>query len=440
MTISLNSLNLKGVSLLRRVVCPHCWNRFAPEDVLWVSDHIELMGDAKLGPDHQSRFLPSRFTTAGDAIDPMGRVCKKLACPDCHLPIVRALLESESLFFSIIGVPSCGKSFFLSAATWKLREILTRDFGVGFTDADTTANRPLNEAEQSLFHHPQPNRIAMLGGLIRKTELQGELYDSVSYGQHPVIYPKPYLFSMRTLDRHPASQSGRAISRMMCLYDNAGEHWKPGGDSSLSPVTRHLAISQAILYVFDPTQDVRFRRAAVQSGHTITSDGVAQVDRQETILNEASNRIRTHASMKHDARIDRPLIVVLSKFDSWSRVLGYFPAGEPWMSSSTSKVSGLNVEEIDRISSGLKQLLLRYCPEVVSAAESLSEKVIYIPISALGNEIEIDPKTGKNGIRPASIRPFWVTIPFLYAIQSVITGMIPRLTRKVKKAPTESIV
>ena len=36
-----------------------------------------------------------------------------------------------------------------------------------------------------------------LGNLIRKTELQGELYDTVAYGQQTVSYPRPFLFTMQ---------------------------------------------------------------------------------------------------------------------------------------------------------------------------------------------------------------------------------------------------
>ena len=58
-----------ALKLLNQVTCPHCWERFAPEQVLWVSEHIDLLGDPLLGPEQQQRFLPSRFTIDGDAID-----------------------------------------------------------------------------------------------------------------------------------------------------------------------------------------------------------------------------------------------------------------------------------------------------------------------------------------------------------------------------------
>ena len=149
--------------------------------------------------------------------------------------------------------------------TWQLRQVLPIHFNVAFTDADPASNRVLNECEESLFLHPDEAALVPLGNLIRKTELQGELYDTVAYGQQTVSYPRPFLFTMQPREGHPAGDRARP-ARMLCLYDNAGEHFQPGQDTTSSPVTRHLAQSRAIIFLFDPTQDPRFRAACRGSG------------------------------------------------------------------------------------------------------------------------------------------------------------------------------
>lgn len=111
-----------SVALQARVTCPHCWHHFPPEETLWISQHPDLLGDARLGGDHQRRFLPARFTVEGDAIDAKGFPCQSLACPNCHLSVPRALLELQPLFASILGAPASGKSYFLAAMTWQLRQ------------------------------------------------------------------------------------------------------------------------------------------------------------------------------------------------------------------------------------------------------------------------------------------------------------------------------
>lgn len=178
--VSGNGQRRRG-GLLDRVTCPHCWESFPPEKVLWISEHQDLLGDPRLGPEQPQRFLPTRFNVAGEAIDARGFPCQQLACPHCHLSVPRPFLEMEPLFLSIFGAPASGKSYLLAAMSWELRRILPLDFAVSFSDADPVSNRVLNEYQESLFSNPQAAELVPLTKLIRKTEEQGELYDMVSY-------------------------------------------------------------------------------------------------------------------------------------------------------------------------------------------------------------------------------------------------------------------
>ncbi|MDB5349535.1 MAG: hypothetical protein JWN86_782 [Planctomycetota bacterium] len=429
MATSISSPEPRAFPLVSRVVCPHCWERFPPEDSLWIAEHAELIGDPRLGAVH-TRFLPSLFTPAGNAIDARGETCHDLACPRCHLGLTRGMLELEPLFLSILGSPGSGKSYFLASATWKLRECLPHDFAVSFQDADPGANELLNSWEQNLFLNPQPDRLYNPQVLIDKTVLEGGIYDQVDYGQHAVQYARPYLFSLRTTPGHLRANKSDTLARMLCLYDNAGEHFQPGTDTAANPVTRHLAISRALLFLFDPTQDRRFRDAAAR-GRPPAPGIDSRLNRQETILNEAAARIRRHAGLAHNARHDRPLIVVLSKFDAWSHLLDHDLDETPWKRSPTSGVCGLDCDRIEATSRELKKLLQAHCPETVAAAEALAGEITYIPVSSLGpRATQIDLESGKPGIRPADIQPFWASVPVLYALQRVLPGLIPRISRR----------
>jgi hypothetical protein len=140
-----------GLPLRASITCPHCWTMFHPGEVLWVSKDPSLHGDPVLGADEQLRFLPTRFTVEGLAIDVNGATCTKLACPKCHLIIPRILLQTESLFLSIVGSPSSGKSNLLAGMAWYAPRLLER-FGVNFIDADTG----LNQALSRLYRHTLP--------------------------------------------------------------------------------------------------------------------------------------------------------------------------------------------------------------------------------------------------------------------------------------------
>ena len=212
------------------MTCPHCWHVFPTDDALFVSQHGELMGDPVLGPEGEV-FRPSRFNADGEALDAHDTPCQLLACPRCHLSIARAMTQTAPLFVSIIGAPASGKSHFLASMTWELRRAHEK-FGISFNDADASTNHSLNEYEQTLFLQDDMDRLVS----IRKTELQGELYDQIRLGEQVISLPKPFLFTLR-----PSPRTSPSPMRMVCLYDNAGEHFQPGMDTIALPGTQHMA-------------------------------------------------------------------------------------------------------------------------------------------------------------------------------------------------------
>jgi hypothetical protein len=415
--------------LLRRTTCPHCWATFPPEEILWESAHSDLLGDPRLGPMQQLRFLPTRFNLEGNALDARGLVCTKLACPQCHLSVPRSLLEIEPLFVSILGTPACGKSYFLATMTWELRRLLRQAFGLMFTDADVVSNRHLNDYEAALFMHPRKEQYVAVADLIRKTELQGELYDTVMHGDQAVSYPRPFLFMLQPVEAHPFYQRSQEVARILCLYDNAGEHFLAGQDSAANPVTRHLAHSRFLLFLFDPTQDRQFRHWCQQQGLNAPSLSMGRISRQEAVLNEAANRVRQLSGMSLDAKHERPLIVVVTKADAWLPLLGengLLP--DPWKPVGNS--CSLQAEVIEKRSEVLRNLLAQVCPELVSAAEGFARNVTYIPVSALGSAPLTDSSRQSLLMRPGDIRPYWVVVPMLYGLSRFLPGLIPVLRKK----------
>jgi hypothetical protein len=427
------------ITLVNRVTCPHCWNVFPPDRALWISQHPDLLGDPRLGSEQPIRFLPTRFNIEGAAIDARGFPCHGLACPKCHLTVPRALFEMGPMFLSILGAPACGKSYFLAALTWQLRSVLPKHFSLTFSDADPISNHRLHEYEELQFLNPDANALVEL----KKTEEQGDLYDTVLFGEQPVSYPRPFMFTLRPADSHPNSGASGKLSRVLCLYDNAGESFLPGHDTAISPVTRHLALSRALLFLFDPTQDPRFRRACQgKTADPQMQERSQRLDReasgrQETLLLEAAERVRRYAGLSSRAKHNRPLIVIVTKYDCWSSLLDGRRLTDPWVASAKSPVCAMQLETIEEMSARLRALLWKLSPEIVSAAESFAEQVLYLPVSATGRSPEIDPTTGAKGFRPRDIRPQWVEVPLLYALSRWLEGLVPyvRAGTKVAASP-----
>lgn len=413
--------NSVRIQLRPRVTCPHCWEQFGPEDTLWVAEHPELQHDPRLDG-AGLRFLPTRFDVEGNALDPMGSVCKELACPRCHLRVPRPLFEIPPLFVSIAGTPSCGKTYFLASMTWRLRHTLPRHFSMTFTDADPVSNLQLNEYENQQFFNPNPDEIVKLA----KTQVHGELYDTVMYGEQLVEYPRPFLFAIRPGEKHPNSSQSPKISRLLCLYDNAGESFNPGEDSTSAPVTRHLAQAQMLLFCFDPTQDPRLRSECKARSKDPQVVAGLETRRQEAVLHEMVDRVRRHAGLHQNQKYTRPLIIVVTKYDVWWPLLGEERLPDPWVKSLNSDLHALDMAAVESASSRVREMLWCFSPELVSSAEAFTDHVFYVPVSATGCAPEFDAESGRLlGVRPRDINPMWTEIPLLVALARWGGGMIP---------------
>jgi hypothetical protein len=409
-----------------QLTCPSCWARLDPADLLWVSSHPDLRGDPYLGTDALKRFLPSRFDVDGFAIDAKGLRCQSLACPRCHQPIPRILVELKPTFISILGAPASGKSYFIASCVWEIRKRF-RQFHVSFADADPVANQIISRYEQKLFLNEKPDQFVALP----KTEQEGELYQLVNYGDRQELYAKPFVFSLRPNSEHLAVRQGRDVrmtSRALCLYDNAGEHFQPSIESELSPATDHLALSEALLYVFDPLQHPRFRARCREWSNDPQLGDEFRCYRQDEVLLEAAKRIRQKANMPHHERFHQPLIIVVNKYDAWQRLIPQMNLRhcEPFRTLPDG-TRGLDLQTIQAVSTITRTLLEETSPEVVAACDSFGDNVTFIPASPQGCSPERHT-TGRKltlGVRPEQIDPIWADVPLLYGLSKAKCALVP---------------
>lgn len=408
------------LSLNNEVICPSCWHVFPPEKVLWLATHPDLIGDPKTGPNESLRFLPTRFDLHGNAIDVANQPCSELACPHCHLKLPRPCIEVKPAFFSIVGTPSCGKSYFLASMAWQLRQTLPARFKIGISDADPMCNRTLNDYEEQQFFNPDRDTPVRL----KKTEEQGDDYASSMIGGQAIQLPRPFLFYVRPIEGHPNKKSSQRIGRLLCLYDNAGESYTPGRDSVSNPVTRHLAQAAAVLFCFDPTQDPRMR--LLLQGKTLDSQVTEQsvTARQEIVFHEMAHRFRRLHGLGPSEATDRPLVVIVTKFDGWSNLVPDLELIDP-IKTRGDGLSAIDLSAVGKVSKAIRELLFRISPELITSAESFSNHVWFIPVSATGRSPETDPTTGITGVRPRDVAPVWCDVPLLTVLSQHGQGLIP---------------
>lgn len=409
--------------LLAQLTCPHCWHECRADELPWVATHPELRGDPKLTSDDGLRFLPTRFAPSGDAIDPLGSPCTEHACPRCHLVIPPLALERPIVIHSVAGAPGSGKTCFLASALWELRRVFATTFSLALVDADPTVSAGLAHNEELLFMAREPDRPVALA----KTELAEGPYRSVQCEPGvTTLLPKPLLFTVRPQGAHPNAAAADACAHLMCLYDNAGEHFRPGADTAMQPGTQHLARASVLHFLFDPTQDLRFRPILSAVSHDPQLASNARAERQEMLISEMAHRVRVHSGLSASERLRKVLMVLVGKSDVWSKLVAEDLESDPyWSRQEDGRTLGyVDVKRVDRVSLAVREMLRRFAPEIVATAEDACERVVYVPISAFGASPSRDPATGLLMIKPSAVHPRWVTVPFAYALARWSTTLI----------------
>jgi hypothetical protein len=185
------------------------------------------------------------------------------------------------------------------------------------------------------------------------------------------------------------------------------------------------------MFLFDPTQDIRFRQRLAPSG-TARDPQLApdsRAARQDHLLVEMARRIRLHGGLGAQERIPKPLFLVLSKSDVWDSLLrdgagAQLDVRTPPYFAARPGLGGLSIQRVDAVSARVRALLLELAPELVAAAEDAFERVVYVPVSALGSSPQRDPATGLLRVRVSDIVPRWVTVPFVYTIARWSTKLV----------------
>jgi hypothetical protein len=419
-----------------QISCPHCWHEFPTDRILFISESPDLIGDSKLGDAEQLRFLPYRFGVGGAALDSHGVSCRRLACPNCHLQVPRPLLHTPSFFISIVGAPAAGKSYFFASMIWQLRKTMPRDFCMNFTDADPTLNKRIREYEMKQFMGGNDPNVPVS---IEKTDIQGDIYNNTLIDGHLTSFAQPFSFTITPLPSYPFPKNAANVTQAICMYDNAGESFLPGADNVTQPVTRHLSTSDAILFLFDPTQDLRFKNACKkvvddpQMNSSLGGDVRRSEVNQSTVLTEMITRIKTHSDLATNEKIETPVIIVLTKFDAWRQLVDFQNYDNPWQYTKNYQTSIYNINCVNEYSLVLRKLLIDLIPDLVGTVESNVKKVTYIAVSATGTSPEVGQpdKDGKKPLlyRPANIKPMWVEVPFFHAQTLAGKYCVPVLTK-----------
>ena len=388
--------------------CPICWLKFDRGDVMHVAVHDSLFGDPLLGEEQMKRFHATRFNDRGQALDECGIPCTEIACPHCRRTLAPGFFDEPHKIFSIVGAPQSGKSYYLTVLIKLLQTTLFKDFGVVFRDADPTGNAPINEMKAHLFSAQNPAQA-----FLTKTQLEGSMYERLPRYDRMVTLPKPFIYSLSGAESDDENCS-------IVFYDNAGEHFQPGQDSTNSPGAQHIASSDAIFFLFDPTISPDFRRSISDSEDPQFKSQVS--DQQDIILAETEVRIKKLLGLDRREKVQTPLAIIIGKCDSWIDKIGSENLKNPIVDGT------LDVGAVEANSQLVRNLMEEYCPYVIANAERISSDVCYFAASAFGHTpvtFEDDKGVSRIGPDPQKINPMYVEIPTLWALSRVRPGLVP---------------
>lgn len=381
--------------------CPSCWATFFKEEALFIATHPSLCGDTKLGPEAMQRFLPTQLDEHGFASDPRGSRCTEQACPHCHHKLPPFFSQMTQHIFSLIGVPSSGKSYYLASLVHEMERAMPREFSLPFRDADPNSNAPLNEMRMRVFTANSPED-AYLG----KQQLQKSLHRRVWVDGAYTEMPRPFIYTL--------NRGARAHS--IVLYNNPSDN--TAGNSS-----KYLKVADAIFFLFDPTSNVAFRSLLKHIDDPQLQQCYTPPGRQSLLLSETEMKLRTALNLPPGQKITTPLAIIIGKSDCWKSLLG----PEPLLPCVRN--GQLKPENIATNSARLRELLFRVSPNICTNAEAVSDKVCYFAASSLGAPpVEFtDEMTGETHLAPgsANIQPLRVTDPLIWAISCLEPSLFP---------------
>lgn len=384
------------------VICPHCWQRFNSEQLIYIASHPALIGDKVLGPTAMKRFAPTKFNALGQALDEMGLACTDVACPRCRLKIPLTVIDEKNFYFSLVGAPSSGKSYYLATLLNILRKSFTNDFACTFLDVDPEMNRVLDSYEETIFHASRRSEVAVLP----KTQQTGDDFvNVVELDNIPVHLPKPFVYELKYLSSSEAREDCNII-----FYDNAGEQFEPGADNMSNPGTRHLACSDGIIFIFDPLNDALMREKCNPAEPQLQTD--AHVYEQSKLMSEMIARIRRHCNLGANEKCSIPLVIAPGKLDAWKDILNIPLENMEMLERIPGKLSALwKKNTVMDVSFAVREIMLEYVPELVNMAEGFFDNVIFVPFSSFGC-LASSSNSGQLGVIPEKVKPIWAAEPF----------------------------
>ncbi|TXK83795.1 TRAFAC clade GTPase domain-containing protein [Paenibacillus sp. N3.4] len=394
------------------IVCPFCFSKFEPEEVVFRANHTKdnddefmLQEDRRLN-DWRRKFHLSEVDVEA-VIDPdtipddykhyshnvliavsdrYGETTKRRLCPNCHneLPISSGKVPSNII--SIVGASQVGKSVYMTSLIHTLQQTTASNFNA----ACMPLSAEISQKYRQNYHEP----IFERGSMLQST--------------NPNEQQEPFIFQFVFKDPEQAPL-------MLVFFDVAGEGMVER--DYLDIYAAHIKNSSGILFLVDPLQIRTIRdRIHLNLGEEEGEFANRYDEPREVVISLFENFI----AHQHNSKTDIPTAIVLTKSD----MLQYLKEEDSEYIQPNSNVfrnvvhkGYLNQTEFQNINGEISRFIERVDRPFKDAIDVYFTNTAYFAVSALGtNPIN---KQVTNVINPIRVdEPFiWLLHQLDYVVR-----------------------
>ncbi|MEY9095591.1 hypothetical protein [Paenibacillus sp. RC84] len=361
------------------IVCPYCFNKFEPDDVVFRASHIKdsdddfmLQEDERLNSwrrkfnlsevDMEAVILPSTIPDSYKTYiqnvlvavtDRYGETTRRRLCPYCHneLPISAGKVPSNII--SIVGASQVGKSVYMTSLIHTLQHTTASNFNAACMPLSAEISRKFRQ------HYHEP--IFERGSMLQST--------------NPNEQQEPFIFQFVFKDEREAPLT-------IVFFDVAGEGMVQR--EYLDIYASHIKNSSGILFLVDPLQIRSIRdKIQINVGGEQGEFANRYDEPREVVISLFENFIAHQSNSKTDI----PTAIVLTKSD----MLQYLKEEDSEYIQPNSNVfrnvvhqGYLDASEFENINGEIGRFIEKVDRPFKDAVDVYFSNTAYFAVSALG--------------------------------------------------------
>lgn len=386
------------------IVCPHCFNKFSPDAVVFRAAHVKeedeeycLQEDTKLN-EYLERFglegsdeleavldpylVPEENRHYVDGVlmsmrDKYNIETKKRLCPFCHNDLPYSAGRAPSNIIAIIGASQVGKSVYMASLIHTLENITAHNF--------EAACLPINSDTSRRFRNQYIDPLFIQNSLIESTQKERK--------------QEPFIFQFKFKDTSKAPLS-------LVFFDVAGEGMVE--EEYLDLYANHIKNAEGILFLVDPLQLSTIRRKLLLS-HEEEGDFTSQYqESRDVVVTLAEHFI----GRQEDGKTNIPTAIVITKSDMLSHLAeeeGEYIRPNSNIFENYVHKGYFNLNEYENINGEVQRFIEKVDLAFKDAIDVHFANAAYFAVSSLGQ----NPVEGKL---EKVILPIRIDEPFLWLL------------------------